>query len=199
MSDYTSVLVGNVSAEATEETLSGFFGFCGEIKSIELRNDTHEAVIAFGTHEAAETACMLTDTPVLDQSITVAPLPQGDKSDSTESPKEEVKEDDKKEETVEETKEEIKEQQEEKEEEKEQDQEQKDEAKEKTIEPKQDDGNDTTTVTINKDDEKSENVENSSEEPKEVPPESNESNGDDDDDDDDEISVKEDVLHVKMI
>lgn len=74
MSDYTSVLVGNVSAEATEETLSGFFGFCGTIESIEFRKDTHEAVIAFGTHEAAETACMLTDTPILDQSITVTPV-----------------------------------------------------------------------------------------------------------------------------
>lgn len=87
MSDYTSVLVGNVSAEATEETLSGFFGFCGTIESIEFRKDTHEAVIAFGTHEAAETACMLTDTPILDQSITVAPV-------LLEAPIKEIKNDD---------------------------------------------------------------------------------------------------------
>ena len=99
--NYTSVLVGNVSTEATAETLSGFFGFCGEIRDIELRSGTHEAVIKFGTHEAAETACMLTDTPVLDQSITVAPF-VSDGESSGPAPKEDEAEKEKEEKKVEE-------------------------------------------------------------------------------------------------
>lgn len=75
--EYTSVRVANVSKEASEAIISSFFSFCGEIVSIDIRDsdnpDTNEVIIAFGTHDAAKMAEVLSNTAFLDNTIVIIP------------------------------------------------------------------------------------------------------------------------------
>lgn len=72
----TQVYVTNISASASEKTVTDFFSFCGKINSMTLRTlegGAKEAVIEFQTDAAAKTALLLTNALIVDRPITVAP------------------------------------------------------------------------------------------------------------------------------
>lgn len=88
--EYTSVRITNVNKEANEDIISSCFSFCGEIKSIEIRDsspDANEAIITFGTHDAAKMAEVLTNTVILDKNIEVTPYFHGDQAERSDEPK----------------------------------------------------------------------------------------------------------------
>jgi len=72
----TSVYITNISASASEKTVSDFFSFCGKIDKLFLKkeeNGTSSAVVQFETESAAKTALLLTNALIVDKPITVTP------------------------------------------------------------------------------------------------------------------------------
>lgn len=73
----TAVFVSNISPNAADKTVSDFFSFCGEIKSLVLRrtagqaDGTQEAIVTFESSAAAKTAQLLTNALIVDRAITV--------------------------------------------------------------------------------------------------------------------------------
>lgn len=78
--DTKTVLVTNVSPNATEKTVSDFFSFCGKITKLYLKQDegrpTKTAVVQFETESAAKTALLLSNALIVDLPISVVPYSQ---------------------------------------------------------------------------------------------------------------------------
>jgi hypothetical protein len=72
-----SVFVTNISAQATEKTLTDFFSFCGDLESaIQLTPDpanegTQKGVVTFKDDGAVQTALLLTNAMIVDRPIHV--------------------------------------------------------------------------------------------------------------------------------
>jgi hypothetical protein len=73
----TAVFVTNISPSAGDKTVSDFFSFCGEIRSLVLRHaaghadGTQEAIVTFESAAAAKTAQLLTNALIVDRAISV--------------------------------------------------------------------------------------------------------------------------------
>jgi len=73
-----TVLVTNISPQATNKTVSDFFAFCGTISSLTMRIQPHseekvqEAIIEFSQEAATKTALLLTNALIIDRPINVA-------------------------------------------------------------------------------------------------------------------------------
>jgi len=71
----SAVLVTNISASATEKTVSDFFSFCGKITKLFLEkaegSDSLSALVQFETESAAKTALLLSNALIVDRPITV--------------------------------------------------------------------------------------------------------------------------------
>jgi len=70
-----SVLVSNLSSNATEKAVSDFFSFCGRISKmfIKREKDAGTAVVEFESESAAKTALLLSNALIVDKPITVTP------------------------------------------------------------------------------------------------------------------------------
>jgi len=71
-----SVLVENISPNATDKTVSDFFSFCGKITKLYFKKqengESNSAVVEFETESAARTALLLTNALIIDRPITVS-------------------------------------------------------------------------------------------------------------------------------
>jgi len=73
-----TVLVTNISPQATNKTVSDFFAFCGTISSLTMRiqpnsaEKVQEAIIEFSQEAATKTALLLTNALIIDRPINVA-------------------------------------------------------------------------------------------------------------------------------
>ncbi|KAK4436143.1 Binding partner of ACD11 1 [Sesamum alatum] len=70
-----TVKVSNLSHEASERDMRGFFSFCGEIQYVEMKSENEKSQTAFITYKdprGAETAILLTGAIIVGQIATIA-------------------------------------------------------------------------------------------------------------------------------
>eukprot|EP00899_Mesostigma_viride_P007702 jgi/Mesvir1/16933/Mv15792-RA.1 len=70
----TTVIVTNVSPNATERNLTDFFSFSGEIESIELKTEadgTQTARVTFKNSKSLDTALLLTGAVIVDRAVSI--------------------------------------------------------------------------------------------------------------------------------
>jgi len=83
MDDENTILVSNISPNATESNLKEFFSFCGNITNISLErrdnNSPSEAMISFDNHEAVDTALLLQGALLDERPLAVCLLKDLDK------------------------------------------------------------------------------------------------------------------------
>ncbi|KAL0340893.1 UNVERIFIED_CONTAM: Binding partner of ACD11 1 [Sesamum radiatum] len=70
-----TVKVSNLSHDATERDMRGFFSFCGDIVYVEMKSENEQSQTAFITYKdprGAETAILLTGAIIVGQIATIA-------------------------------------------------------------------------------------------------------------------------------
>ncbi|KAJ1663553.1 Protein vip1 [Coemansia sp. RSA 1813] len=75
--DSRYIQVEHIPLSADENTVRNFFGFCGNIETLELKKEmdgTQRALIKFADTEAAKTSLFLTSAQINHESIRVSPL-----------------------------------------------------------------------------------------------------------------------------
>lgn len=83
--DERSVFVTNISSQADEKAVREFFDFCGEIDSMNIQpaeDGTLQAVVIFVSPESAQTAKLMSNAVIVDQAVTVGPVPPTDDTPS---------------------------------------------------------------------------------------------------------------------
>ncbi|GAB2264949.1 hypothetical protein Dimus_000020 [Dionaea muscipula] len=78
MSTIKTVKVCNVSLRASEEDIKEFFSFSGDIEHVEMHSESERsqtAYVTFKDTQGAETAVLLSGATIVDQSVTVALVP----------------------------------------------------------------------------------------------------------------------------
>lgn len=79
-SSVKAVIVKKMSMKAEEKNVRDFFGFCGAIESVEMREngEEKEAVVVFSEAKSAQTALLLNGAVVLDKAVSVEEYEEGD-------------------------------------------------------------------------------------------------------------------------